>query len=161
MLIVMTIKYPYLPDGRNILYVSSENSFMREARVMCEKHSTEGNHPTGAVVVLNGEVVGRGANQAAFKNTWLYNFHKTTFCVRRFFKVASGTKYWLCPGCAPYSAHGEAQAVADALRNKGNVTGADLYLYGHWWCCKPCWDAMISAGIQNVYLLEKSEVLFK
>lgn len=36
----------------------------------------------------------------------------------------------------------------------------DLYLWGHWWFCEPCWNAMIEAGIRDVYLLENSEVLF-
>ena len=41
-----------------------------------------------------------------------------------------------------------------------NTKGADLYLWGHWWCCESCWNVMISAGIRNVYLLENSEILF-
>jgi deoxycytidylate deaminase len=33
-------------------------------------------------------------------------------------------------------------------------------MWGHWWCCKPCWDNMIAAGIKNVYVIEGSEILF-
>ena len=53
-------------------------------------------------------------------------------------------------------------AIKDAITkgNQDKLPGADLYLYGHWWCCEPCWNAMINAGIKNVYLLKKSEVLF-
>ncbi len=53
-------------------------------------------------------------------------------------------------------------AEARAVKNAGvKAHGGDLYLWGHWWCCKPCWDAMISAGIKNVYLYTESQKLFK
>lgn len=133
---------------------------MIEAKLVKEKFGTERNHPTGAVVVLCDRVIGRGANQAALRNTFLRNLHGRGFCVRRFLKVKTGTKYWLCPGCADFHLHAEALAVADARTNNKNIKGADLYLYGHWWCCKPCWDVMIRAGIKNVYLMEGSEDVF-
>jgi tRNA(Arg) A34 adenosine deaminase TadA len=155
------LTYPYLPDGRKILFVSAGNPFMKEAAFERNNHSTEANHPTGAVVVLKGQIVGRGANQAGVKNKKLQELHKKYLCFRRLFKIPSGQKYWLCPGCAKFSDHGEAQAVKDALRHSKNIHGADLYLYGHWWCCKPCWDRMIEAGIKDVYLLDESRQLFK
>jgi hypothetical protein len=40
-------------------------------------------------------------------------------------------------------------------------TKLDLYLWGHWWCCKLCWDKMIEVGIKNVYLMEGVDKLFK
>ncbi|MBU0614216.1 hypothetical protein KJ766_02960, partial [Patescibacteria group bacterium] len=39
-------------------------------------------------------------------------------------------------------------------------SGADLYMYGHWWCCKPCWDAMIEAGIRDVYVCSDAHKRF-
>jgi deoxycytidylate deaminase len=57
--------------------------------------------------------------------------------------------------------HAEPRAVRDARKNCSDINDADLYLWGHWWCCKPCWDAMIGAGIKNVYLLDESIALFK
>jgi hypothetical protein len=59
----MTQEYPYLPAGRSILYVPITNPFMAEAKRVCMKYSTDHNHPTGAVVVKDGMVIGRGANQ--------------------------------------------------------------------------------------------------
>jgi deoxycytidylate deaminase len=51
-------------------------------------------------------------------------------------------------------------AIKDVATNGLDCQGADLYLYGHWWCCESCWKAMIAAKIRNVYLLENSENLF-
>lgn len=83
-------------------------------------------------------------------------------CVRKLLKVRSGTKYWLCPGCSTHHDHAESGAVRDALAKSGReaVQGADVYLYGHYWCCKPCWDAMIAGGIRDVYVVERADELF-
>jgi deoxycytidylate deaminase len=157
----MTNNYPYLPEGKTILYVPADDQFMREAKRVRDNMSTDKNHSTGAVVVLNDEIIGRGANQSAMKNEKMLAFHKNVFCMRRFLKIKTGTKYWLCPGCSSSRQHGETRAVKDALKNHASIKGADLYLYGHWWCCKPCWDAMIAAGIDKVYLVEGATELFK
>lgn len=157
----MTADYPYLPQGRMIEYVPESDRFMREAKRMRDTESTESNHPTGAVVVLGGEIIGRGANQSALRNPYLLKRHKNGWCIRRMLKIPSGQRYWLCPGCARYKHHGESRAVKDALKNKGSIQGANLYMYGHWWCCKPCWDTMIAAGIGHVYLVEGATELFK
>ncbi len=157
----MTVRYPYLPPGRVILYVPLDNPWMTAAATAARDYSTETNHPTGAVVVRQNKILGRGANQAAIKHAWLATIHKKYFCVRRFFNIPSGQKYWLCPGCAQYRHHAEQRAVRDALaQHSQEVAGSDLYLWGHWWCCQPCWEAMLGAGIANVYLLTDSEILF-
>jgi tRNA(Arg) A34 adenosine deaminase TadA len=156
----MNIQYPYLPEGREIKYVPLTNEFMKEAYEYSKAHSSDRNHPTGAVVVKEGVIIGKGANQVPLKNEFLKKLHKEKICIRKIFKVKSGEKYWLCPGCAKYEDHGEQQAVRDAIKNTGSIEGADLYLWGHWWCCNPCWDAMIAAGIRDIYLLEGSEKLF-
>lgn len=148
--------YPYLPEGREILYVPESNPFMAEAKKERNTNSTENNHPTGAVIVLDNQIVGRGANQAAIKNKFVRNLHGKGLCVRKLLKVKTGTKYWLCPCCADFHNHAEVLAIADAAKNRGDIAGADLYLFGHWWCCRSCWDAMIAANIKNVYLLENA-----
>lgn len=137
------------------------NSFMQEAQRMWREHSTERNHPTGAVVVTAGVVIGGSGNQAAIKNKTLQAWHKRGLCIRRMFKIPSGQKYWLCPGCAKHHHHAEQLAIRDAQKRGSDTTGADVYLYGHWWCCKPCWDAMIGAGIKDVYLVEGATEQFK
>lgn len=156
----MTIKYPYLPEGREIKCVSLDNPFMLLAKKIREEKSTDINFPTGAVVVKDGKVIGEWANQSAIKNPKLLQLHKNGWCVRKILKIKTGEKYWLCPGCSSCRYHAESGAVKDSLKKGNDPTGADLYLFGHWWCCKPCWDNMIKAGIKDVYLMEGAKEKF-
>ncbi|MEN9614075.1 MAG: hypothetical protein RLZZ347_382 [Candidatus Parcubacteria bacterium] len=155
----MTIQYPYIPTGRTILYVNDGNEFMQEAKRWRNTQSSESVQPTGAVIVKNGKIVSGGANQSRLRSKWLSKLH-SRLCIRKICKVKTGTKYWLCPGCATYKEHAEAQAVMDGKKRGVDMSNSDLYLYGHWWCCKPCWDAMIGGGIKDVHLLSGSEILF-
>lgn len=159
----MSISYPYLPEGRSFKYVPVTDPFMAECKKVTLEQSTEYNHPTGSVIVKDGKIVGTGANQSIFKNRKIQEFHKKHFCIRRFFKIKTGTKYWMCPGCAQFHNHAEPRSIRDAHRRNGakSTEGADMYHWGHWWCCKPCWDAMIAAGIKDVYLVEGATEQFK
>jgi deoxycytidylate deaminase len=146
-----TIKYPYIPEGRTTLYVPMLNEFITEAKEFGRIHSLDKTMPTSSVIVKDGKIIGRGANGSTY--------HQTHECERVKQKIPTGQGYELCEGCHPKN-HSEPQAIKNA-RDLGNDTkGADLYLWGHWWCCEPCWNAMIEAGIKNVYLLEDSEILF-
>ena len=107
--------------------------------------------PNTSVIVKNGEILGLGANGSTY--------HETHECERVKRNIPTGQGYELCEGCHPKN-HGEGRAIKNAKDNGYDTKGADLYMWGHWWCCKPCWEAMINAGIQNVYLFEKSDILF-
>ncbi|OGZ02094.1 MAG: hypothetical protein A2946_02885 [Candidatus Liptonbacteria bacterium RIFCSPLOWO2_01_FULL_53_13] len=155
------VNYPYLPEGRSFGYVPSSHPMMREARRVCEEQSTDKNHPTGSVLVRDGRVLAEGANQASFKNPALLEFHRTKFCLRRFLHIKTGTRYWLCPGCASPAQHSEQVVIRNARVKNSDSREADIYLWGHWWCCKPCWDAIIAAGVRNVYLAEGAERSFR
>lgn len=159
----MNNRYPYLPEGRDFKYVPVSDPFMALCKEVTLTQSTEYNHPTGSVIVKDGKVVGTGANQAIFKNKKIQEWHKKFWCIRRLFKIKTGQKYWMCPGCAQSHNHAEPQSIKEAHKKNGpdSTVGADMYHYGHWWCCKPCWDAMIKAGIKNVYLVDNAEELFK
>lgn len=159
----MTHSYPYLPEKGTIEYVPDSDPFMAEAKKIRDTLSTDQLNPTGAVVVKDGIIIGRAANQSALKSKKLRDFHRDVLCVRRVFKVQTGKKYWLCPGCASFRHHGEARAVKDAVKSRSgaSIDGAVLYLYGHWWCCEPCWDEMLKAGIKRVFLVEGAGELFK
>ena len=154
------VNYPYLPSNRDVKFVPLDNPFMAEAKAFCKEHTTDRNHPTGAVIVKDGAIIGRAANQSGYKSKILIEWHKKWMCFRKWFKIKSGEKYWICPGCSTSKQHAESGAVREALKNTKDISGVDLYLWGHWWCCKPCWDAMINAGIKDVYLLENSSELF-
>jgi deoxycytidylate deaminase len=148
---VMTIKYPYLPPGRTIQYVPADNRWMQEAREEARLHSLDDTMKTGAVIVKGNEIIGRGANGS--------DYHQKHVCERVRLNVPTGTGYDLCEGCHPKN-HAERKAVFDAMKQGYDANDADLYLWGHWWACEPCWNAMIEAGISNVYLLQNSEMLF-
>ena len=153
--------YPYLPEGRTIKYVPLSDRFMAEAARMRNEESNEMNHPTGAVIVSQGSIIIRSANKATIGNKRIQQFHKKGFCVRRLLKIPSGQRYWLCPGCARDYNHSESLAAKALIKLGTKPIDADLYLYGHWWCCKACWDRMILAGIRDVYLVEGATELFK
>ena len=145
------ISYPYLPEGRVIQYVPPLNTFMQEARRVALSRSLDDAVKTGSVIVKNEEIIGRGANGS--------DYHKHHVCERVRLGVATGQGYELCEGCHPKN-HSERRAIENAHASGHDTTGADLYLWGHWWCCEPCWNAMTQAGIRHVFLLEGSERLF-
>lgn len=155
------IKLPYLPDGREILCAKADSPYLQAAKEMADKHSTDILQPTGSVVVKDGQIVGRAANISRLKNKKLFELHAGGLCLRKKLNIPSGKHYWLCPGCAPCKNHSEQRAVRDAEKKGVDTQGADLYLYGHWWCCRECWDKMIEAGIKNVYAHEDGKKLFR
>lgn len=154
------INYPYLPVGREIKYVGAEQPYMLAAQQACRELSTDHYHPTGAVVVLANKIIAREANQSALRWPKLIRWHHAGVCVRRWLKIKSGEKYWLCPGCSSSRHHAESRAARAAQATGLDLRNATLYLWGHWWCCAPCWSAIIAADIGEVCLLESSEVLF-
>jgi len=145
------VNYPFLPKGRNFKYVGQGNKFMKAARDYARKYSQDDAVPTGSVIVKAGEIVGRGANGS--------DYHKTHVCKRVELGIPTGQGYELCEGCHPKN-HSEPRAILDGLSRHKDIRGADLYLWGHWWACEPCWLAIQDAGIKDIYLLENSQVLF-
>ncbi len=145
------IKYPYLPKGRTVEYVSVNNEYIQEAKKYARENSLDKTMPTGSVVVKDSAVIGRGANGS--------DYHQTHECERVKQHIPTGQGYELCEGCHPKN-HSEPKAIKNAKDQGNDTNGADLYLWGHWWCCEPCWNAMVEAGIKNVYLMEDSEILF-
>jgi deoxycytidylate deaminase len=148
------IEYPYMPEKGTILYVDLDDEYMAQARAYAQEASLDKAMPNASIIVKDGMVIGRGANGS--------NYHDTNPCVRVELGIPSGQGYDLCEGCSPKN-HGEPSAIADALEHGAtadDLQDAELYLWGHWWCCEPCWDSMIDNGITTVYLLNDSEKLF-
>ena len=145
------IKYPYIPEGRTIFYVPESNLFMQAAKKFARENSLDKVMPNASIIVKDGEIIGRGANGS--------NYHELHGCERVKNGIPTGQGYELCEGCHPKN-HGEPKAIKEAKENGKDTNGAEVYLWGHWWCCESCWDVMIKAGIKDVYLLEDSEILF-
>jgi len=145
------IEYPYIPEGRTILYVDETDPMMVLAKEYGRARCLDRTMPTASVVAREGFVLGIGANGS--------NYHNTHECVRVARGIKTGEGYELCEGCHPKN-HSEVRAIEDAWQQGHLVRGADLYLWGHWWCCRYCWDVILDAEIQQVYLLRGSEVLF-
>lgn len=145
------ISYPFMPHSGTIAYVSADNPYMQAAKAYAQKHSLDKNMPNASVIVHGDKIVGQGANGS--------NYHETHGCERVRLGIPTGQGYELCEGCSPKN-HGEPRAIADAAAHGRDTHGSVLYLWGHWWCCEPCWNAMLAAGIDTVYLLEGSEILF-
>lgn len=153
---------PYWDSRLELFFTDLSDQFMQDAKLVRDAESTDKAHSTGAVIVKDGKVLAMDANQAGFKHKLFIEWHRQWLCVRRWFKVKSGTKYWLCPGCAKAKDHAESRSSREAMAKHGaNAIGAALYLYGHWWCCKPCSDAMVKAGVTKVILPEGAKEIFK
>ena len=137
------IKLPYLPENHEIFYVAPKNKYMLMAKEVAKNLSMDKAHPTGAVIVKRNKILGKGANGSLY--------HDKYGCERKKQKIPTGQSYELCPGCSPKN-HAEQKAIKNMMDNNKYKEGADLYLWGHWWCCKSCWDAMIEAKINKVFL---------
>jgi deoxycytidylate deaminase len=146
------ITYPYMPEDGHIRYVPQDNPYMQLAKETARTRSLDNTMPNGTILVKDGTVVGRGANGSTY--------HETHGCERVRLGIPTGQGYELCEGCSPKN-HGESRAIADAkTHGHTDLKGAEAYLWGHWWCCEACWNAMKKAGIHTVYLLQDSEILF-
>ena len=142
-------QFEHTPEGRELVFIDPENEFLRVAKKYALTHSKDPKHPTGAVIVKENNIIGIGANGS--------DYHKNHGCPRKKKGIKSGEGYELCEGCHPKN-HAEQRAISSATED---TIGADLYLWGHWYCCRWCWAAMSTAGIKNVFLaktkLDKSE----
>jgi deoxycytidylate deaminase len=154
-----SVKYPYLPDDCFIESVPESNNFMGKAKEEAKK-SNDQQQPTGAVIVCDGKIISEKSNKNPLSSSWIIKLHKK-YCIRHLLHIHTGEKYWACPGCATNESHAESRAVLDIQkRNIKDINNPELYLWGHWWCCKPCWDKMLEIGIKKVYLVDDSEILF-
>ncbi len=145
------IDYPYIPEGRTIEYVPTSNFYIRVAMEFARLESLDKVHSTGTVIVKGSEIIGCGANGT--------DYHEKNGCERKKLKIPTGHGYELCEGCHPKN-HSEFRGIRNAKESGHNPENADLYLWGHWWCCNWCWDEILEAKIRQVYLIENSEVLF-
>lgn len=146
-----SVSYPYVHPKGSISYIGIGNKYMSQAKEIAREHSLDETMPTGAVIVKDEKIIAYGANGS--------DYHKTHGCERVKLGIPTGQGYDLCEGCH-HKNHAEVSAIRQALEQNKDVSGASLYLWGHWWACEPCWSSMIDNGINKMFLLEDSEVLF-
>jgi deoxycytidylate deaminase len=146
-----SINYPYLHPMGSIKYVAEDNKYMQAAKKFAKKNSLDRAVPTGTVLVLGGRIIGRGANGS--------DYHDKYGCERVRLNIPTGQGYELCEGCHPKN-HSEVRAIENAKAEGKKTEGAEAYLWGHWWCCEDCWNAMIKSGVTKVNLMASSELLF-
>jgi deoxycytidylate deaminase len=147
------IEYPYMPEGQTLKYASVDDPFMRAAAQAREECAGDPLYPVGIVLVKDGEVVARAGNGF---NRGPGQVH---VCPRIVLECPSGTGYELCtlhdaPG------HSEPMLVAQAKKLGIDPSGADAYMYGHWWACEPCWNALIEAGVRDLYVTDDAHERF-
>lgn len=143
------INYPYLPEGREIKFAKPDNSFMVAAKKATEKTGCR-KQPTGAVLVRDGKIIMTATNAGLTVDV----------CPRVLKGSKTGTDYHFCKEVCKQEGHSELSVVRKA-REKGIETkGADVYLWGHWWCCQPCWEEMINGDIRDVYVEENADQKF-
>jgi deoxycytidylate deaminase len=80
-------------------------------------------------------------------------------CERVRLQLPAGVGYDQCPGCHPNN-HSEKVAVRKAQEKGIDLSGASAYLYGHWWYCASCLQALIDAGVTSFYMLDNADILF-
>jgi deoxycytidylate deaminase len=126
---------------------------MRSALSARERLAGDPLYPVGVVIVRDGRVLVEAGNG------FCRGSGAAHICPRVVLECPSGTGYELCalhdaPG------HAEQMAVDTARRGKIDLRGADAYLYGHWWACEPCWNALIGAGIRDLYVADDAHERF-
>lgn len=141
---------PYLPKNRMIIYVNPDNKFIKKAAQMLA-HSGCAKQPTAAVIVKNRKIIGCGVNTAKRIET----------CPRVVHNCPTGVGYKFCVAVCQQEGHCAIMAIRDALNQSNAPKGASIYLDGHWWVCKSCWDIIIKVGISRVFLRKNSIELYK
>ena len=111
------IKYPYIPEGKSILYVPESNKYIQVAKAFAKENSLDKVMPNSSVIVKDGEIIGIGANGS--------NYHDVHGCERIRQNIPTGQGYELCEGCHPKN-HGEPKAIKNAIENHKYTNGADL-----------------------------------
>ncbi|MBI5794301.1 hypothetical protein HZA87_04465 [Candidatus Uhrbacteria bacterium] len=147
------IEYPYMPAGRFLKYAAVDDPFMVEASKAREECAGDPLYPVGIVMVKNGQVVARAGN--GFNR----GPGKVHVCPRIVLDCPSGTGYELCdlhdaPG------HSERMVLQAAWEAGVDPAGADVYMFGHWWACEPCWTALIEAGVRDLYVVDDAHERF-
>jgi deoxycytidylate deaminase len=138
------IKHPYKSKKIDINYYNDEKYLTTAKHDWSD--ALERVHPTATVLVVNNKVIGKAGNGLTY--------HTLKTCERKKLNMPTGQGYHMCNGNHLPENHSEPKAIRNAMQegNSKLLNGATAYLYGHWWSCKDCSDAMEKAGIKKLYL---------
>lgn len=180
------IKYPYIPEDRIIKYVNKDNQYMKEASLMMEQGGCfiqktgavivldnkiigKGNNAsktldhcprrkkgskTGEDYYLCKEVCGQFGHA---ESNAIYNTVKSLGIEKEKIKELENLI-----NLAYYNKDTDLEELENKIVkftktiNLEKIKKADLYLDGHWWCCKACWIFMNAFSIKDVYLRDDS-----
>ena len=147
------ISYPYMPEDRHLKYVPHDHTFMQAAAQARKECAGDPLFPVGAALVKDGEVIARSGNGYSRGPGQIH------VCPRVVQECPSGTGYDLCdlhnsPG------HAEPMLMKAAADAGIDPTGADVYMYGHWWACEPCWKSLIDGGVRDLYVTDDAHERF-
>lgn len=143
--------------------VDGDNIYILAAKQSAIDLSLTSIFPIGIVAEKNGGIIARAGNGNGYHENNLDTPKHRKGCIRRYMndereaagleKFKGGEGFELCPGCHTDS-HAEANLIKECkkINRYDDLNGANVYMYGHFWCCKDCWKKMIDAGIKNVYL---------
>jgi deoxycytidylate deaminase len=155
----------YFQDQKFYQLLDENNLFIQAAKQAAIKHSLTSIFPIGIVAEKDGKIIGEAGNGNGYHEKNLETPGHRKGCIRRYLndekekqgkpKFKGGEGFELCPGCHTDS-HAEANLIK-TIEDQGKYSelkDANIYMYGHFWCCKSCWQKMLDAGVKNVYLPE-------
>ncbi len=153
----------YFQNTKFYKFIESDNKFIEMAKQSAIDYSLTSIFPIGIIAEKDGLIIAKAGNGNGYHENNLDTPGHRKGCIRRYLnderekigleKFKSGEGFELCPGCHTNS-HAEANLINEAkkINRFSDLKGANIYMYGHFWCCKDCWRKMINAGIKDVFL---------
>lgn len=142
-------------------FVSETHPLMQASKKAGVEYSLTPNYPIGIVAAIDDKVIVAAGNGNGYHESNQETEGHLNGCKRMFIsqervknggeKIKPGQEFDLCPGCHT-DFHAESNLIRKAAEKGINLGGADVYMYGHYWCCGPCWEKMDKAGIRKVFL---------
>lgn len=143
-----------VPEWAEQSFVPETNEFMAAAlgrTQEMERQHPEVSNPTAVSISKNGKLVVLASGG---------QIHPS-FCPRIALTSPSGTEYEFCPDHCAAVNHAESRAARAAKDQGVDVAGCEAFLAGHYWACKPCWDALHSVGITRLRLVDGALARYK
>ncbi|MFA5132185.1 MAG: hypothetical protein WC444_02545 [Candidatus Paceibacterota bacterium] len=142
-------------------FVPETDFLMQAAKEAATKYSLTPLYPIGILAVKGKDILCASGNGNGYHESNIHAEGHIEGCRRRFVsqervknggeKIKPGEEFDLCIGCHT-DFHAESNLIRKAVDLGVDLRGADMYMYGHYWCCGSCWGKMNKAGIRKVFL---------